>query len=208
MVNIQIRGNLIQLDLKTFPQNETFNTIINSDSNDDIKDYIKKTITKQKVIYRNTLPIIDSNSELHITSFENDNYYDDGHTFFRQKLYDVKSENKDLKIPIDIFKDDYFLLNVKYGYGAGFETEIMDLDYENFETENLEIYEAKFFGDENSIVHSIKLNYLYLEDLGRNKFDFAKRKYFIIKRKHEGQYFLSSDKLLNQVEIISTIDWE
>ena len=208
MVNIQIRGNLIQLDLKTFPQNETFNTIINSDSNDDIKDYIKKTITKQKVIYRNTLPIIDSNSELHITSFENDNYYDDGHTFFRQKLDDVKSENKDLKIPIEIFKDDYFLLNAKYGYGAGFETEIMDLDYENFETENLEIYEAKFFGNENSIVHSIKLNYLYLEDLGRNKFDFAKRKYFIIKRKHEGQYFLSSDKLLNQVEIISTIDWE
>ena len=84
----------------------------------------------------------------------------------------------------------------------------MDLDYENFETENLEIYEAKVFGNENSIVHSVKLNYLYLEDLGRNKFDFATRKYFIIKRKHEGQYFLSSDKLLNQVEIISTIDWE
>ena len=72
----------------------------------------KKTITKQKVIYRNTLPIIGSNSELHITSFANDNYYDDGHTFFRQKLDDVKSENKDLKIPIDIFKDDYCFIEL------------------------------------------------------------------------------------------------
>ena len=74
MVNIQIRGNLIRLDLKTLPENEDFGSIINSNSHIDFKNYIKKTRTEQKVIYQDTLPVIDSNCEIHVTSFENDNY--------------------------------------------------------------------------------------------------------------------------------------
>ena len=207
MVNIQIRGNLIQLDLKTFPQNETFNKIINSDSNDDIKDYIRKTITKQKVIYRNTLPIIDSNSELHITSFENDNYYDDGYTFFRSNLDELKCKNEDFKIPIKVLKNDHFLLNIKTGYGAGFETEIMDLNYENFETEALKVFETKMFGNQSNIMHSLKLNYLDLQDLKRNKFDFAKKQTYLIKKKQDDLFFLSSKKISGQVEFLRSIDW-
>ena len=72
-------------------------------------------------------------------------------------------------------KNDYFLLNIKTGYGAGFETEIMDLNYENFETEALKVFKTKMFGNQNSIMHSLKLNYLDLQDLKRNKFDFAKK---------------------------------
>ena len=208
MVNIQIRGNLIHLDLKTLPSNETFDTVINVDSDFNYKDYIIKTESKQKLIYQNTLPIIDSICELHVTSFENDNYYDDGHTFFRSKVDDLNCKNKDFKIPIEISKNDYFLLNIKYGYGAGFETEIMDLNYENFDTENLEFYETNFFDNENSIVHSLKLNYLDLEDLGRNKFDFARRQSFVILKKNGDTDYLSAMKLQDQVEFIKTLDWE
>ena len=208
MVNIQIRGNLIHLDLKTLPSNETFDTVINVDSDFNYKDYIIKTESKQKLIYQNTLPIIDSICELHVTSFENDNYYDDGHTFFRSKVDDLNCKNKDFKIPIEISKNDYFLLNIKYGYGAGFETEIIDLNYENFDTENLEFYETNFFDNENSIVHSLKLNYLDLEDLGRNKFDFARRQSFVIRKKNGDTDYLSAMKLQDQVEFIKTLDWE
>ena len=99
-------------------------------------------------------------------------------------------------------------MNIKYGYGAGFETEIMDLNYENFETENLTVFETKIFGNQNSIVHSIKLNHLDLEDLNRDKFDFTKKQTYIIKKKRDDLYYLSTKKLSEQVEFLANIEWE
>ena len=208
MVNIQIRGNLIRLDLKTVSNSEEFISIINSNSHIDLKNYIKKTRSEQKVIYKNTLPVIDSDCEISVTSFENDNYYDDGYTFFRSNLNELNSKDEDLKIPLELFKNDYFLLDIKYGYGAGFETEIMDLNYENFETENLTVFETKIFGNQNSIVHSLKLNHLDLEDLNRDKFDFTKKQTYIIKKKRDGLCYLSTKKLSKQVEFLASIEWE
>ena len=205
MVNIQIRGNLIRLELKTVPESEDFSSIINSNSQIDFRNYIKKTMSKQKVIYQNTLPLIDSICEIHITSFENDNYYDDGYTFFRSNLDELNCKNEDFKIPIEVLKNDYFLLNIKSGYGAGFETEIIDLNYENFETEALKVFETKMFGNQNSIVHSLKLNYLDLQDLKRNKFDFAKKQTYLFKKKQDDLFFLSAKKMGEQVEFLGSI---
>ena len=207
MVNIQIRGNLIRLDLKTILDSEEFISIINSNSHIDLKNYIKKTRSEQKVIYQNTLPVIDSDCEISVTSFENDNYYDDGYTFFRSNLNKLNSKDEDLKIPLELFKNDYFLLDIKYGYGAGFETEIMDLNYENFEAEKLKILKTKIFGNQKNIVQSLKLNYLNLVDLGRNKFDFSKTQSFIFNNKYDEAYLLSEKKLSNQVEVIMKIEW-
>ena len=207
MVNIQIRGNLIRLDLKTVSNSEEFISIINSNSHIDLKNYIKKTRSEQKVIYQNTLPVIDSDCEISVTSFENDNYYDDGYTFFRSNLNELNSKDEDLKIPLELFKNDYFLLDIKYGYGAGFETEIMDLNYENFEAEKLKILKTKIFGNQKNIVQSLKLNYLNLVDLGRNKFDFSKTQSFIFNNKYDETYLLSEKKLSNQVEVIMKIEW-
>tara|TARA_B100000579_G_scaffold379140_1_gene346281 strand:- start:247 stop:870 length:624 start_codon:yes stop_codon:yes gene_type:complete len=207
MVNIQIRGNLIRLELKTIPESENFNSIINSNSQTDFRNYLKETKSEQKVIYQNTLPLIDSICEIHITSFENDNYYDDGYTFFRSNLDELNCKNEDFKIPIEVLKNDYFLLNIKSGYGAGFETEIMDLNYENFETETLKVFETKMFGNQNNIMHSLKLNYLDLQDLKRNKFDFAKTRTYLIKKKQEDLFFLSAKKMGGQVEFLKSIDW-
>ena len=207
MVNIQIRGNLISLELKTIPESENFSSIINSNSQIDFRNYLKKTKSEQKVIYQNTLPLIDSICEIHITSYENDNYYEDGYTFFRSKLDELNCKNEDFKIPIEVLKNDYFLLNIKSGYGAGFETEIMDLNYENFETEALKVFETKMFGNQNNIMHSLKLNYLDLQDLKRNKFDFAKKQTYLIKKKQEDLFFLSVKKMGRQVEFLRSIDW-
>ena len=207
MVNIQIRGNLVHLGLKTFPASENFDSIINLNSQTDFKNYLKKTLSEQKVIYQNTLPIIDSNCEIHVTSFENDNYYDDGYTFFRSNLDELTIKNEELKIPLEALKNDYFLLDIKYGYGAGFETEIIDLSYENFETEEIKILKTKIFGNQKNIIQSLKLNYLNLEDLRRNKFDFTKTQTFILKNIYDCKYLSSEKKLGNQAEVITKIKW-
>ena len=207
MVNIQIRGNLIRLNLKTLPKAKNFSSIIDSKSHLDMKNYLKKTMHEQKVIYQNTFPIIDSDCEIHVTSFENDNYYDDGYTFFRSNLNELNSKDEELKIPLVSFKNDYFLLDIKYGYGAGFETEIIDLNYENFETEKLKILKTKIFGNQKNIVKSLKLNYLNLEDLGRNKYDFSKTQSFIFKKRYDETYLLTDKKLIDQVKIIMAMGW-
>jgi len=41
MVNIQIRGDLFRLNLKTIPTNKNFNSIINSNLKKDLKSFIK-----------------------------------------------------------------------------------------------------------------------------------------------------------------------
>ena len=207
MVNIQIRGNLIRLDLKTLPKSEDLSLIINSNSHIDFKNYLKQTISDQRVIYQNTLPIIDSDCEIHVTSFENDNYYDDGYTFFRSNLDTLNTLDEDFKIPLEVSRNDYFLLDIKYGYGAGFETEIIDLNYENFEAEVLKVHRTKMFENGNNIVRTLKLNYLDLEDLGRNKFDFSTTQSYVIKKKYKETYISSEKKLNDQVEIIMAIEW-
>ena len=207
MVNIQIRGNLIRLDLKTLPEAKNFSSIINSNSHLDMKNYLKKTMHEQKVIYQNTFPIIDSDCEVHVTSFENDNYYDDGYTFFRSNLDTLNSLDEDFKIPIEVPRNDYFLLDIKYGYGAGFETEIIDLNYENFEAEVLKVHRTKIFENGKDIVRTLKLNYLDLEDLGRNKLDFSTTQSYVIKKKYKETYISSEKKLNDQVEIIMAIEW-
>ena len=207
MVNIQIRGNLIRLDLKTLPEAKNFSSIINSNSHLDMKNYLKRTLPEQKVIYQNTFPIIDSDCEVHVTSFENDNYYDDGYTFFRSNLDTLNTLDIDFKIPLEVPKNDYFLLDIKYGYGAGFETEIIDLNYENFEAEVLKVHRTKIFENGKDIVRTLKLNYLDLEDLGRNKFDFSTTQSYVIKKKYKETYISSEKKLSDQVEIIMAIEW-
>lgn len=207
MVNIQIRGNLIRLDLKTLPEAKNFSSIINSNSHLDMKNYLKRTLPEQKVIYQNTFPIIDSDCEVHVTSFENDNYYDDGYTFFRSNLDTLNTLDEDFKIPLEVPRNDYFLLDIKYGYGAGFETEIIDLNYENFEAEVLKVHRTKIFENGKDIVRTLKLNYLDLEDLGRNKFDFSTTQSYVIKKKYKETYISSEKKLNDQVEIIMAIEW-
>ena len=71
MVNIQIRGNLIRLDLKALPEAKNFSSIINSNSHLDMKNYLKRTLPEQKVIYQNTFPIIDSDCEADIDWLKN-----------------------------------------------------------------------------------------------------------------------------------------
>ena len=47
----------------------------------------------------------------------------------------------------------------------------MDLDYRNFESNELQNSSTKLFGGANRVTTSMKLNHLPLEDLKRSKYD-------------------------------------
>ena len=57
-----------------------------------------------------------------------------------------------------------------YGYGTGFETEVIDFDYKNFSPSDITCFSSNTFLSKHEIVHGINVNYLTLEDLGRTKY--------------------------------------
>ena len=201
MINIQIRGNLIDIEMTSISKYNFDNFSKGEFSNDQIKDFLINS-SDCRTIYKSTLPIIEQNSELQVTSFENENYYDDGYTFLRSNLNDINSKDVNLKISLDAEGRKYIIILLKYGYGAAFETELMDLDYRNFENNELQNNSTKLFDGLNRVITSMKLKYLPLEDLKRSKYDiFSEQIMFFKKNFNSGEINLSN-RLEDQGEIV------
>ena len=200
MVNIQIRGNLIDIEMTSISKYNFDNFSTGEFSNDHIKDFLNNS-PDCTTIYKSTFPIIEQNSEFQVTSFENDNYYDDGYTFLRSNLSDINSKDVHLKISLGEEANKYIIILLKYGYGAAFETEIMDLDYLNFENNEIQNIATRLFGGENRVITSMKLNHLPLEDLKRSKFDIVSEHIIFFKKNYYSDGINLSKSLEDQGEI-------
>ena len=151
-------------------------------------------------IYKSTFPIIEQNSEFQVTSFENDNYYDDGYTFLRSNLSDINSKDVNLKISLDAEGKKYIIILIKYGYGAAFETELMDLDYRNFENNELQNSSTQLFDGANRVITSMKLSHLPLEDLKRSKYDIISEQILFFEKNDNSDELNLSKSLEDQGE--------
>tara|TARA_B100001564_G_C20653643_1_gene678118 strand:+ start:1286 stop:1927 length:642 start_codon:yes stop_codon:yes gene_type:complete len=201
MVNIQIRGNLIDIEMASISKYNFDNLSSGEFSNHHIKDFLCNS-SDCKTIYKKTLPIIEQNSELQVTSFENDNYYDDGYTFLRASLNDINSKNVNLKMSPVTKEKKYITILFKYGYGAAFETELMDLDYRNFENKKLQISATRLFGGTNKAITSMQLNHLPLEDLKRSKYDIVSEQILFFVKNFNREKINLSSSLEDQGEIV------
>ena len=202
MVNIQIRGNLIDIEMTSVSKYNFDNFSTGEFSNDHLKDFLSKS-SDCTTIYKSTLPIVEQNSEFQVTSFENDNYYDDGYTFLRSNLSDIISKDVNLKISLDTEGKKYIIILIKYGYGAAFETELMDLDYRNFESDELQNSSTKLFGGANRVITSMKLNHLPLEDLKRSKYDIVSEQILFFEKNYNNDGINLSKSLEGQGKILN-----
>jgi len=208
MVNIQIRGNLIEVVLEKLSANKISKLQKTTTPQISLlRDIEKQKINTHNNIYRNILPVIDDSLELQVSSFDNDNYYDDGYTFFRSNLDNIGHQDKNITILLEKIDIEYFLIKLNYGYGAGFETEIIDLDYKSFETDKLNFNSTFLFEKYNQVLHSLSLNYLNLEDLGRNKFEIFKTEILLVKSSKKFKRLDLSTKISNQVKVVDTISY-
>ena len=208
MVNIQIRGNLIEVVLEKLSANKISKLQKTATPQISLlRDIEKQKINTHNNIYRNILPVIDDSLELQVSSFDNDNYYDDGYTFFRSNLDNIGHQDKNITILLEKIDIEYFLIKLNYGYGAGFETEIIDLDYKSFETDKLNFNSTFLFEKYNQVLHSLSLNYLNLEDLERNKFEILKTEILLVKSSKKLKRLDLSTKISNQVKVVDTISY-
>ena len=82
-------------------------------------------------------PLLSRDSELQVTYFDENDYYNDGYTFFRANP--DKLSRKDLKLYLDIPNTDYLILNSAIFQGNCFETDINDQSYNHFTKQDIHI---------------------------------------------------------------------
>lgn len=88
-------------------------------------------------IIKISTPLLSRDSELQITYFDENDYYNDGYTFFRANP--DKLSRKDLKLYLDIPNTDYLILNSAIFQGNCFETDINDQSYNHFTKQDIHI---------------------------------------------------------------------
>ena len=88
-------------------------------------------------IIKISTPLLSRDSELQVTYFDENDYYNDGYTFFRANP--DKLSRKDLKLYLDIPNTDYLILNSAIFQGNCFETDISDQSYNHFTKQDIHI---------------------------------------------------------------------
>ena len=204
MLNIQIRGSKVNSVVGSIRQ-EQINRVF-----DDIKD--KKCSLAEIMlnsewqlyddIFSSSTPIITSESELIITSYDSNDYYSDGHSFFRSKVTDIMQ-----KIPIQNsidFKDQlYIITHCAISYGNSFETELNDLDYKFFDKESISITSSAYPYFSLPVIKDLFLNNIKLVDLKRQKNELRQFISTIYKKRSSDEVgFLSSDNFLKFYDVI------
>ena len=200
MVNIQIRGPLAHITANRFTENEITNMISSEKNISEIiyKNYGQKIFDN---IFHQTFPILDKSSEIHVSSFDNDNYYDEGHTYFRAELNSIISDKENFKIGMAEPLSKNIIISIMTGYGTGFETEIIDFDYKNFSPNDIVCFSSDTFWSKHKIAHGINLNYLALEDLGRNKYQISRATSYLIDPNKNTKEISLGNELLDNTRV-------
>ena len=186
MINIQIRGELYFLTLYRISTKQIEDISYNN-HNISMQFYNNHTGTeeiKYDHIYNISMPVLSQNTQIQVTSFDNNNYYDEGHTFLRETLEIINIRDSEFSLNIDNDSSDFILVTINHGYGTAFETEIMDLDYSNFQIQNFTSLASIIPWNDKKIIHNIKLNHLPLNDLNRKKYGIMKTESRVIKTKY------------------------
>ena len=183
MLNIQIRGSKIDLSVHEISEKtkiRIFNQIRST------KLSLAEIIMNQKKNISHTtfqiqLPILTNDSELVVTSFKNDDYYDEGISFFRKKTSNI-SEIPNKKI-ISFQNKPYIIISYDIYYGSSFETEILDLDYTMFNNDSLSIEALSIPFFDFPLIEKILFNKKELVNLQKQKEQKVKSKTILYKKR-------------------------
>ena len=200
MVNIQIRGPLFHITINRLTENEITSMISSEKNISEIiyKNYRQKNF--ENILYQ-IFPISSESSEIHVSSFDNDNYYDEGHTYFRADLNSIIANNKNLKIDLKEPLPKNIIISIMNGYGTGFETEIIDFDYKNFSPNDIVCFSSGTFWSKHKIVHGMNINYLDLEDLKRDKYQVSSITSYLINLKKNTKEISLGNELLDNARV-------
>jgi hypothetical protein len=128
--------------------------------------------------YKQESPILSDGAELIVTAFDNNDYYSEGYSFYREKVHNLIQAPllKNLKIQ----KSEYLLINHEIYYGCVFETELDQMSYQYFNSDYLSISSKKVPFIKNTLIDELFFNRLPLKNLNRSKLQLVKYKSALI----------------------------
>lgn len=183
MINLQIRGPLTIVQVHGLTQvdfdylrrkNFCFSKYL-------LNPYSSSDLNKFTELHFGQYPIHSKETSVQITSFENDNYYDEGHTFLRLNADNLQLESHYTELAVNQKLFNYFIFTIQHGFGTAFEADIMDFDYKTFDLESFTARTIFIPGVNQKMMHHVKLNSFLLENLNRKKHSINLAKSYIYK---------------------------
>ena len=120
-----------------------------------------------------SFPMVTHDSEIIITSFAKHDYYNDGYSFFRERLDLITDKASDYN-EIDI--NDYGLIKQSIYYGCSFEADLKDYDYQTFNKDKIDIETIQIPILDKTFIRSIFYSNQKIENTSRSKIQHIKNK--------------------------------
>ena len=185
MLNIQIRGFLSKIEIQPISESEK-NFLLNfiGDSKMTLSEIL---LDKNKFNLNNseklTLPVVTNDAEIIITSFTEDDYYSDGYSFFREKVDKMTDKASILD---NIAVENYGLIKEKIYYGCSFESNVKEVNYQNFDKHNFDIETVTIPFLKKTFIHNIFLRNQKIHDELKSKNQFIKNKAVLYENIYKG----------------------
>ena len=210
MINIQIRGLKVKITINSINDND-LEIILNditlkkkSLSELTIETDFNKISNLTNSLGRFENVLLSNDTELIVTAFDTDDYYNDGYSFYREKVNNI------IQTPLcESFKirnNEYLLINYKIYYGCVFETELDQFDYKYFNPDYFSISSKKIPFIESTLIDELFFNRLPLEDLNRSKIQMIKIKSALIDKNQSIDGGIINEKNWSDLEYIIRSD--
>ena len=132
--------------------------------------------------FKLSFPMITQDAEIIITSFAEHDYYNDGYSFFRERLDLITDKASDYN-EIDI--NDYGLIKQSIYYGCSFEADLKDYDYQTFNKNKIDIETIQIPIIDRTFIRSIFYSNQKIENTSRSKIQHIKNKSILFKKNNE-----------------------
>jgi len=178
MINIQLRGLRVEININSISE-QCLKTIMNDISLKKkslaeltLESGFSKISTQINNLKTYKNPLLSNKTELIVTAFDNNDYYSDGYSFYREKVNNIIQAPQYENFKMN--NNGYLLVNHKVYYGCVFETELNQLDYQYFNSDYFSISSKKIPFIEGTLIDELFFNRLPLKDLNRSKVQLVK----------------------------------
>ena len=147
-----------------------------------------------------SFPMVTQDAEIIITSFAEHDYYNDGYSFFRERLDLITDKASDYN-EIDI--NDYGLIKQSIYYGCSFEADLKDYNYQTFNKDKIDIETIQIPIIDKTFIRSIFYSNQKIENTSRSKVQHIKNKSILFKKNNELNEKFIDNYLDSNFEIIT-----
>tara|TARA_B100001248_G_scaffold251974_1_gene227629 strand:- start:143 stop:733 length:591 start_codon:yes stop_codon:yes gene_type:complete len=147
-----------------------------------------------------SFPMVTQDAEIIITSFAEQDYYNDGYSFFRERLDLITDKASDYN-EIDI--NDYGLIKLSIYYGCSFEADLKDYNYQTFNKDKIDIETIQIPIIDKTFIKSIFYSNQRIKNTSRSKIQHIKNKSILFKKNNELNEKFIDNYLDSNFEIIT-----